>query len=241
MKKHLIIGVLLACSAGVMRGQEPVRIERETVALKDNDHEKLKNLELGVRFMPTFSTFSFNTYNDEIVEGEATISYGYGAMVGINLSKNLGIAAEVNYNEISQRYKDRGLERTVKINYVNIPLMLSLNTDKTQPVNLNLSAGPQFGINIGSSINSSGNTNEDVDTLTAVIAVKPGDVGLAYGAGLEFSLNPEQTLRLDIGFRGFYGFVDIDADEAGDPDTYNVVVRAARKTYAGFAGITLLF
>jgi hypothetical protein len=121
---------------------------------------------------------------------------------------------------------------------VNIPVMLSFNTDKTLPVNLNFVVGPQFGINVGSSIQSSGNAN--ADTLRAVVAVKQGDVGAAYGAGLEFALNKAHTLRLDLGFRGFYGFVDMRADQTS-PDSYNILVRASRKTYAGYLGLTFCF
>jgi hypothetical protein len=118
--------------------------------------------------------------------------------------------------------------------------MLSLNTDKSAPVNLNFVVGPQFGFNIGSSI--TGNDGANQDTLRATIGAKAGDVGAAYGAGVEFMLNDSHNLRLDLGFRGYYGLVDMRANQSSNnPDTYNVLLRASRKTYAGYIGLTWLF
>lgn len=200
----------------------------------------LKRGEFGFRYMPTFSSLALRTYNGEVVQGQLTMSHGYGVMMGLNFSKNVGLQAEINYNEISQKYKDRGLERQVNVSYLNIPVMLSLNTDKTMPVNLNFVAGPQFGLNVGSSVKTSGNAS--ADTLKATVGVKQGDVGFAYGAGLEFALNRAHTLRLDAGFRGFYGFVDMSASNtSNNPDTYNILVKASRKTYAGYLGLTFCF
>lgn len=203
MKNKIIAGILLVLSVSVLKAQDT--ITRETIIADKTSESELRNVELGFRFMPTVSSVSFNTYTGEVVKGEATLSMGYGGMLGINFSKNIGIQAEVDFNEVSQKYRDRSLEREVNIDYLNIPVMVSLNTDKTLPVNLNLVIGPQFGLNLGSSVKTAGTTSDDVDTLNAVIAVKEGDVGLAYGAGLEFALNKAHTFRLDLGFRGFYG------------------------------------
>jgi hypothetical protein len=155
------------------------------------------------------------------------------------LSKHIGLQLECNYNTISQTYKDQNLERQVHINYIDVPLLLSLSTDKSKCVNFNVVVGPQFGINAGSSITSNG-TSASSDTVHALLAVKQGDVGVAYGAGLDFCLNKARTIRLDIGFRGVYGLVNIDSENIA-PDTYNVLVKASRKSYAGYAGLTFLF
>lgn len=212
----------------IVRPQTPAPVTKE-------EEPKLRRGEFGLRFMPTFTSLNFNTSEGGTVQGAATISYGYGVMLGANFSKNFGIVAEVNYLGISQKYKDQNLDREVNINYVNIPVMLSFNTDKTRPVNLNLVVGPQFGLNVGSSM--SGTDNGNSSTVQATLAVKQGDVGIAYGGGLEFALNRMHTIRLDLGFRGMYGLVDISGGSTG-PDTYNVLVNASRKSYGGYAGLT---
>ncbi|WP_157446885.1 porin family protein [Cytophaga aurantiaca] len=202
------------------------------------DDADLKHVEFGVRYMPTFSSMDFNTYDNGVVEGTVTMSQGFGVMVGLNFTKNIGVQGEINYYQANQQYKDRNFTNDVTVNYVNIPLLLSLNTNKAAMVNLNIVAGPQFGLNVGSKFSSSG--NESSDTARATVALKKGDIGFAYGAGLEFALSKNHNIRLDVGYRGFFGLVDMDAT-TNDQGTYNVVVSASRKTYGGYAGLTFLF
>jgi len=193
--------------------------------------------EFGIRYMPTFSSIDIRTSDGSIVEGSVKMSHGFGVMMGINLSDHIGIQGEVNYYGINQKYRDQSISNEVIIRYINIPLLLSVNTGKSRVVNLNLVAGPQFGINVGSDLKTSDNGNNT--DVQAVAAVKKGDVGFAYGAGLEFALNSDHTIRLDLGYRGFYGFVDMDSST--DDGTYNVIVKASRKANGAYAGLTFLF
>lgn len=204
-----------------------------------NDTPDLRPVEFGVRYMPTFSSIDVNSSDGGVIDGSFKMSNGFGIMAGVNFTKNLGIMAEVSYYQANQKYADQGFNHDLTINYLNIPVMLQLNTNKMAPVNLNLVAGPQFGINTGSKFETTGNGNGS-STTTAAVALKKGDVGIAYGAGLEFGLNSNHTFRLDIGFRGFYGLVDMDAS-TNDQGTYNVIVHASRKTYGGYAGIAWMF
>jgi hypothetical protein len=47
-------------------------------------------------------------------------------------------------------------------------------------------------------------------------------------------------MRLDIGYRGFYGMVDINATKT-DNNTYNVIAKASRKTNVLYAGLAFVF
>ena len=207
-------------------------------AAKEVNKPHLKHVEFGIRYMPTFSSLDVHTSKGGTLEGTTTISHGFSIITGLNFTKNIGVVAEVNYYQINQKYTDGNLNHNLKIDYFNIPILLSLNTNKTAPVNLNLVAGPQFGINAGSKFETSGNSSSD--STTAVVALRKGDVGFAYGAGLEFALNKNHTFRLDLGFRGFYGLVNMDTS-TNSQGTYNVIVSASRKTYGGYAGLTWMF
>ena len=225
--------------AGTSGGEDSSSVSSINVDKKaaDDDDDELKHIEFGIRYMPTFSSIDMNSSNG-VVEGSFTMSNGFGGMLGINLTNNLGIQGEINYYQINQKYADGNLNRDLTINYLNIPVLLSLNTNKAAPVNLNLVAGPQFGINVGSKFETSGSNNSD--TARAVVALRKGDVGVAYGAGLEFALNKNHSLRLDLGFRGFYGLVNMDSS-TNDDGTYNVIVSASRKTYGGYVGLAWMF
>jgi hypothetical protein len=205
-------------------------------SMVNENYPDLRMVELGFHYMPTFYSFDFNKENGDVIKGSVTLSHGFGGMLALNFSPHVGVQGEVDYYKATQKYKDASANYHVNIKYLDIPVMLSLNTNKMARVNLNAVVGPQFGINVGSDVSSSGSTT----TATATVAAKKGDMGAAFGAGLEFALDESHNVRLDLGYRGFYGFVKMDADKTGN-DTYNVIVSANRKTNAAYIRLTFLF
>lgn len=201
-------------------------------------YNSLRRTEFGIRYMPTISSIDLKTYNNDIIKGSVSINHGFGIMVSFNLTKHFGIQGEVNYYQVSQTLRDLDLSNEVNIKYLNVPVLLSINTNKEKRLNFNLVAGPQFGINAGAKIKSTGTVNPE--NVRAVVALKKGDVGIAYGAGFEFAVNNSHTVRLDFGYRGFYGMVDINASKTAD-NTYNLVAKASRKTNVIYAGVAFLF
>jgi opacity protein-like surface antigen len=230
MKKNFIIAGLLSLSlAATTKAQD-------STATAEPAKRDFHRGELGFRFMPTFSSFEMQTSSGGVVKGEVTLGYGIGAMLGLNLTNHVGIQGEIIYNALSQKYVDQDVTREIHLNYINIPLMISLNTGKANPVNLNIVAGPQLGINVGSSMKASS------DTLTTVLAIKKNDIGVAYGAGLEFILNAAKTVRLDLGYRGVYGFANIsNTSQTTGTNSYYILDRAKIRTNSIYAGLTLLF
>ena len=188
--------------------------------------------EIGFRFMPTFSSLNVNTFSGGYVSGDVKLGYGVGSFVGLNFNEHIGIQTEIIYSTLAKKYKENNVEREIKLNYVNIPLLLSLNTGKSQFFNFNVVAGPQLGLNVGSKIvyvsgDESTVTNKDV------LSVKKSDVGFAYGAGIDFGLNPAHTFRLGIGYRGVLGLVDIgDNSKQLSTEDYYVLNRTKIKTNA---------
>jgi outer membrane protein W len=200
----------------------------------------LKRVELGVRFMPTFSKFAITTASNGTVKGDVTLGYGGGVTLAFNFSKYLGLQTGVIYNSFSQKYKDKNLDRQIKVSYVNIPLLLSINTNKTKPVNFNVMLGPELGLNIGSSVKSTSGSSKD--TLTGVLAVKGNDFGVAYGAGLEFMLNEKRTLRFDVGYRGIYGLTNIsNTSQSVETNSYYIINKANIRSNSVYVGLALLF
>lgn len=233
MKKSFIIIGLMSLSIGAtLKAQDSVMVP----VSKPSFHV----VEFGLRFMPTFSSFDMQTSSGGTVKGEVTLGYGVGSMLGINFTNHVGIQGEIIYNSLSQKYKDQDLQREINLRYINIPLLLSLNSGKSKPVNLNIVFGPQLGFNVGSSIKTAGGTS--TDTLTTVLAIKKSDFGFAYGAGLEFALNSTRTIRLDLGFRGVYGFVNVsNTAQTTTTNSYYILDRATVKTNSGYIGLTFLF
>jgi hypothetical protein len=106
----------------------------------------------GVRFMPTLTSLQYSE-DQGMVKTTFVIGYGAGLLAGINFNDNVGLQGEILYSQLAQKYKTGGdIERKVKLSYINVPLLLSLNTGIHNPVNLNFVIGPQLGLNTGSSV-----------------------------------------------------------------------------------------
>jgi opacity protein-like surface antigen len=236
MKNSIIIAslsILIASSNSMAQQTIILPATSDVIAIP-----KYRKAELGLRFMPTFSSFNITTNTGNKVKGSVTLGFGAGAMVAFNITQHIGIQGEIIYNTLSQKYNDAAMQREINVRYINIPLLLSINTGKGKPVNLNFVVGPQLGFNLGSSIKSTGG-----DTLITVFSTKKNDFGFAYGVGLEFALNVQRTLLLDIGFRGLYGFVNINntTNTINDVNTVSMLSKATVQTKSAYAGITFLF
>ncbi len=195
--------------------------------------------EVGFRYMPTVSVFDIQTSTGGTVRGEVKLGFGAGMLLALNISDHFGIQGEVIYNEVSQRYVEQDIEKRIDLKYVNIPLLFSLNSGKTKPVNFNVVAGPQIGLSVGTQLfdgNSNGNDSR------AVLSVKKGDLGVAYGAGVSFGLTASQNFRLGLGFRGVLGLLDIsDNSRTLETDQYYILDRSKLNTYSGYLGLSFLF
>jgi opacity protein-like surface antigen len=209
---------------------------------QNNDQQKefIPKIEFGVRFMPTFSQFNMQTSEGGTVNGHVILGYGVGALLGYNFNSHLELQAEVIYSSITRKYTELDVERKINLRYINIPLLFSVNTSKYRAVNLNIVVGPQLGIIVGSKLYSSG--GDGTNTSQAMLSVRKTDLGFAYGAGLDFGLNPKHTLRLGVGFRGVYGLIDISKNSPTTvTDSYYVLGRTHVQTYSIYSGLTFLF
>lgn len=193
----------------------------------------------GLRFMPTVSNFNLKTSSGGTIKGEMNLGIGAGILLGFNFNEHVGINAELMYSTYSQKYTEQNLERKITLRYVNIPLMLSLNTGITKPVNFNITAGPQIGISAGSTFTTKGG---DATTTFNTVTIRKGDLGFAYGAGLDVALNTMKTTRFALGFRGVLGLIDVSADNRNQVNnSYYVIDRVQLKTYSIYFGFTFLF
>src|SRR5689334_3427685 len=80
-------------------------------------HKSNAQLELGFRYMPTFSNFHVNTVDRGRIEGSFTYSNGFGGLLGVNFTDNFALQTEVIYSVNAQRYKEQDYDREIKLNY----------------------------------------------------------------------------------------------------------------------------
>lgn len=199
-----------------------------------------QKMEAGLRFMPTITSFSMKNSTGGTATGEAMIGFGVGGFFAYNFSEHIGIQAEIIYNKLSQKYTEVDLSQDINLGYINIPILFSYNTSKKESVNFNFVIGPQIGISAGSNIFTERTVGEN--HMPGVLKVKTSDFGLAYGAGVDFGLNKDNTIRLGVGFRGVYGLVDIgDDSQTVVTGSYYILDKTKLTTYSAYLGASILF
>ena len=205
-----------------------------------SESSEWKGFHIGGVLQATFTDVKVDGANGA-VNTSYVVGYGGGAFIGYFFTRNVEVRVEALYSSLAQELKgENDVKRKLELSYINFPLLLALHTGYDKPVSLNVTFGPQIGINTGSSLEGDG--SDGIDTVQASINVKPADLGIAYGAGLDFGIGPERLVHLNVGFRGVYGLVDI-SDQSNNTTTnnYYIIDRAHLKTYSGYAGISVKF
>lgn len=110
-----------------------------------------------------------NVTGDDVEEASIRTGFHLGAVAHIGISDRFGIQPELIYSQ--QGSKDDEFNVTLKIDYVNLPIL----ADITVAEGLSIQAGPQFGFNINSEA-------EDDDGNTADLDINDFDLGAAFGA-----------------------------------------------------------
>ena len=211
-----------------------------------NDSTLPKNFhfQFGILAIPTISKIEVNPMPNGVVEpSTSSVSYSYGAFIQYNFSRNIGVRLDGLYSTISQQYTDRMVERTISLNYYNIPLLLTLNTGVNDPVNVNFSAGPQLNINSGQSMETSGPTLLGETSIPeGVLTPNKISWGAAYGVGVDVALNSNHTTRLGFGYRGFFSVSDMgDTRQTLGDNQYRILGHSEMRTYSLFASFSLAF
>lgn len=113
------------------------------------------------------------------------LNYQLGFFAEIDLNKNWGIQPELLFSQTSSRvdsgfhsvYEDAAsslLKRNVKLNYLNIPVLLRINAGNL----LTFQVGPQFSILVNDNENLLNNSKD---------AFKKGDLAAVVGAQINIS------------------------------------------------------
>jgi hypothetical protein len=237
--------IMCACAFALLFSYSSVAWSQEEEHYRDpqntnNANNSQPQIEVGARFMPVFSSFRMTTYDGSRVKGTAVLGYGMSAIIGFNFNSHIGLQTEIIYNSISRKYSEVGVNRKVNLRYVAIPFLLSINSGKFKPVNLNIVVGPQLGIMVGNTVYTSGDVTPE--TPIAVLTVRKSDIGLAYGAGLDFGLNRSGTFRVGVGFRGVYGLINVsNTSRTRETSEFYVLDKVHVETYSIYGGFSFLF
>jgi hypothetical protein len=193
----------------------------------------------GIRYQPTFSRLDFRTEDDNTVRADFNVSHGWAISFNMFLNNYVGTHLDVIYSRIEQTFTDRGRRRSAELDYVHIPLLLSLHTNYGRPVSANIHFGPQLGLNINANLDVEA-SDDEVVVRDPVLRVNPMDISIAYGGGLDFGIGANRNFHINLGYRGSYGLIDIEDSDAQLGEEEFLVLRRS-KLNLGAAYIGLMF
>jgi hypothetical protein len=161
---------------------------------------------VGVFGGPSFSRLSIGDLPDEVDVSTRT-GYGFGAVLGRDLSDNLSLELQPHYVTKGAKLSADGEEDfTSRVNYFEVPLILKLSTrgDGVRPY---LLGGPVIGFRTSATVEGAGLSENFEDQI------KDTDFGLALGAGVQIPAG-----RGALFVEGHYGLGlrDIEVVEPGD-------------------------
>jgi hypothetical protein len=153
-----------------------------------------------------------------------------GAYFQAGFSQNFGVRVETLYFMKGASADSADVKATVKLDYVEFPVLAVATVPVSKTARLNLFGGPTFAFNTKAEVEASlGSFSASADIGKAV---KGFDVGLTFGAGMSFDVG-----HVILGFDGRYGFgleTIVDSSSAGDFTFTNASVKADVKNQ-GFA------
>jgi hypothetical protein len=239
--KIIIVLFLVSISLPIVNAQDnylPDSGLLNTTKQELQEDKSLSGFHFGLKFQPFINSLNFKGSDGQNASMEQTVNSGWGASLNYFFSPWIGLHLEVMNMRQKFAFDDGLAKRRIDLNYIQIPLLLSVNTNLEKWVNLNLTAGPYIGLNTNTSINYENQLNEVFSNGSAavpVLIVNPLEVGVAYGAGLDFGFGEGQWLHLNMGYRGTMGLTNIqDQNIVLEGKEYGILAKTARNATAGF-------
>jgi len=126
----------------------------------------------------------YNIHNDNGANYDTRTSFNLGLLAHFHLNKVFAVQPELVYSQQGAKFNDAGVETTLKLGYINVPIMLQYMFDN----GFRFEAGPQVGF-LTSAKAVTGKTSVDFkDNLNTV------DFALGIGAGY---INPPTGFGVD--------------------------------------------
>lgn len=197
--------------------------------------QKAKKFDLGLQ-VGYSNTWIVNQNNYGLPELDYDPYWGlsYNLQAGYNFTNELGLFVEVGMANTGQKYKGNmnqydEVKRTIDMSYLNVPVLFKYTYGTTR-ARFRLLVGPQFGFlqTAEQTYTLDGTDINDIHEfkdweMSNGEIVQPGqkdikerynstDISMVLDLGADIFVMPEM-LYLSIGFRGYWGLTDINADD----------------------------
>jgi hypothetical protein len=170
-----------------------------------------KGFHFGLKYQPNICSVQNQNFTDSVnIDLKSTFAQGGGVTFAFNLFDNFGIQAEALYSEQGQKFirtdtSGNNYENILKLTYINVPVLLRLNSSTRKTVSFNITGGIQMGLLYGAGLT----VKRTEGTITTGVASKfeTVDMAVVYGGG--FDINLAEFFHFNIGLRLVEGLTDI--------------------------------
>ncbi len=153
---------------------------------------------------------------------ESRVGLAFGGFASFGLSRNLSFETGAMYSMRGAKDTESGVEYTVKLDYIELPLLLSARFPGQSRVVPFLSAGPALAFKVKCGITASGGGTtigtgcDDLESELG-IRIRGTDAGLVGAAGIDVNM-----FRFAV--RYYYGLSSVDDTSPNGADIKNRVV-----------------
>ena len=133
-----------------------------------------------------------------------------GFFVQADVSKNFGVRLEGLYTMKGASDSQSGFDVTVKLDYIEFPILLVAQTPASDAVTLSAFAGPTLGFNVKSEVEV---TYLGISGTADIEDVAGFEFGLAFGAGASFDMGA-WSIVLDARYAMGMTTIDDSSDNA---------------------------
>ncbi len=142
-----------------------------------------QNIHFGAKAGVNFASLNIEGALGDI---DGRTSFHVGGLANIGISEKIAIQPEVLYSSQGANSDVNGLESTIKLDYINVPILIDFKIAK----GFSLQGGPQIGFNINAETETD-NSTFDIPNVETI------DLSIAFGA--------QYKLEQGIFFQGRYG------------------------------------
>lgn len=151
-----------------------------------------------------------------------------GVFVTFHLTNTFAIQPEAIYSQRgTSENSDPNFDATIKMDYIDIPVLLRYDIPVVGPIRPFFLAGPAFGIQTkctigieGQGVSASADCDQFSEDPEASFESKTFDLSGVFGAGLDFRLGGHTLM---VGARYQHGFSDVVKDASAKSRTWSVV------------------
>ena len=150
---------------------------------------------------------------DDAADVDSRNGLNIGAFFDLPMSDVLGVQLGAAYVQKGGVDTEAGVESELKLNYVELPLLLTISPAAGGNVGFDFFVGPVFSFNTNCEVANATQTFQCSNPLVGLDA-KSNEWGAMVGAGLDYGISESVSLVLDVFYN--YGFTKIDNSGVDD-------------------------